>query len=220
MKMIKIRNLSLKIGKKQILDNISFDVDGKTAIIGPNGSGKTTTLGCIAQTCRPDSGEMIYGSSGNMFHDESFKEKIGVMIQEAHFDPDKRVMQEMNLVKELKGDSTDLKALLAKYGIEDIHIKNLAHGKYTILLILQALLGNPELVVLDEPFSGLDVINRKVIENILKGYKGKMIITSHLLNEIKNICTDLVFIKDGKIIQKKKVSQIKDLDKHYIKLYG
>jgi len=206
--------------KKKILDGINFDINSKTAIVGPNGSGKTMTLSVIAQLIKPQKGSFMYQGE-DILKNELFKDKLGVMIQEGNLDPDEKVLQEMELIKNLRGDKTDLRKLLNKYDIDpDTFIRNLPHGKYKILLVLQAMLGNPELLILDEPFSGLDIINRKVIEKILKEFKGKMLITTHLLNEIKNVCTDIVFIKEGKVIQKKKIKQIKNLDNHYIKLYS
>ena len=209
------------IKKKKILEGVSFDVSSKTALVGPNGSGKTMTLSVISQMMKPQEGSVTIGKSSNLLHDENFKKKMGVMIQEGNFDPDKTVLQEMQLVQRLKNDKCDLNKLLKKYNIDsDAAIRSLPHGKYKILLVLQALMGNPELVILDEPFSGLDILNRKIIEDILKKYKGKMLITSHLLTEIKNICTDVVFLREGKVIEKKNMKQIRNLDKYYIKLFS
>ncbi len=217
---INIKDIHLKIGRKKILDGINFDVDGKIAIVGPNGSGKTMTLSVLSQLTKVKQGEMTIGKSKNLLKDEDFKQKLGVMIQEGNFDPDKKVRQEMRLIQELKDDKRDLGRLLKKYMIDpDMMIRNLPHGKYKILLVLQALMGKPELVILDEPFSGLDILNRKIIEKMLKDHKGKILITTHLMTEIKNICNGVVFIKQGKIIQKKNMKQIKNLDKYYIKLF-
>jgi ABC-2 type transport system ATP-binding protein len=217
---MKVKNLTLKVHGKKILDNVSFDIKSKTALIGPNGSGKTMTLSVLAQLIMPSSGGFVDTKGKNVLLDESFKQKMGVMIQQGHFDPDEDVMEEMGLVKELKKDNIDLKELLKCYNIDNMPIKYLPHGKYHILMVLQALMGNPQLVILDEPFSGLDIVNRKIIEKMLKEYKGKLIITSHLLEEVKTICDNVVFIKDGKVIEEKKVSQIKDLEKYYLKLYS
>lgn len=217
---INVNNIHLKIKKKKILDGVSFDIDGKVAIVGPNGSGKTMTLSVLSQLTIVKQGEMSINNSENLLKNEDFKQKLGVMIQEGNFDPDKKVMQEMRLIQELKGDKRNLKNILKKYNIDtDMIIRNLPHGKYKILLVIQALMGKPELAILDEPFSGLDILNRKIIEKMLRDHKGNIIITTHLLNEIKNVCNDIVFIKEGKIIQKKKMRQIKNLDKYYIKLF-
>ncbi|MFT4303574.1 MAG: ATP-binding cassette domain-containing protein [Candidatus Woesearchaeota archaeon] len=217
---MKIRDLELKIGKKTILHNIDFDITKKTAIVGPNGSGKTMTLSVISQLQIPRKGSMFDKNGNDVLRDESFKQKIGVMIQEGNFDPDKTVKEELELIKELKNDNTDIDKLLKKHGIENLLIRELPHGKHKIALVLQALLGNPELVILDEPFSGLDILNRKIIEKILKNFKGKLLITSHLLEDLKYVCDDIVFINHGKIIDIKKIKKIKNLNKYYIKLYS
>lgn len=217
---MKIRNICLKLGGNDILNNLSFDINSKTALIGPNGSGKTTTLSVLSQLIRPDKGTVTFGNSGNVLEDENFKNKLGVMIQEGNFDPDRKVIDEIRLIQNLKKDNTNISKLLKKYKIdENLLVKQLPHGKYVILLVLQALLGNPELVLLDEPFSGLDVLNRRIMEKILREYPGKLLITTHLLGEIRSFCKDIVFIKDGRIVKKKKVSEIKNLDEYYIKLY-
>jgi ABC-type multidrug transport system ATPase subunit len=220
-KKIKLKDISLRIGKKKILEDISFDIVNKTVLIGPNGSGKTMTLSILSQLIKPDKGSVtINNNSENIIYNEKFKEKIGVMIQEGNLNPDKKVIQQMELIQKLRNDKSDIKKTLKKYDIDDILIKHLPHGKYKILLVIQAMMGKPELLILDEPFSGLDIINRKIIEKILKNFKGKILITSHMLNEIKNICDNAVFIKNGKIIKHEKINKIKDLDKYYIKLYS
>ena len=97
---MKIRNLCLKIRRKQILDDISFDIKSKTALIGPNGSGKTMTLSVLAQLIRPDSGSMIFNRK-DVLHDESFKHDIGVMIQDQALDPDKNVVDMLTFIRKL-----------------------------------------------------------------------------------------------------------------------
>jgi ABC-2 type transport system ATP-binding protein len=219
-----IKNLNLKIKSKIILEDVSFNIKNKTAFVGPNGSGKTMTLSVISQLIRPNKGTIFNSkksdSTENLLYDETFKDKIGVMIQKASFNPNKTVMQELQLIQKLKDDKSNLKTILDKYNIENVPIKSLPHGKHKILLVLQALMGKPKLVILDEPFSGLDIINRKRIQNILKSHKGKILITTNNLNEIKDICSDIVFIKEGRIIEQKTIGKIKNLDKYYIKLYS
>ncbi|MCB9359026.1 ABC transporter ATP-binding protein [Candidatus Woesearchaeota archaeon] len=216
---MKLKNVSLRLGKKQVLDDLSFSIDKKTALVGPNGSGKTMTLSVISQLMIPQRGHLFDPSNNDVLEDESFKERLGVMIQEGNFDPDRTVKEELELVKRLKNDDVDIGKLLKKYDIDNLPIKELPHGKYKIALLLQALLGKPELVILDEPFSGLDIINRKVIEKILKEYKGKLLITSHLLNDLKNVCDNIVFIKEGRVIETNKIKKIRNLDKYYMQLY-
>lgn len=219
---MKIKKIFLKRGKKQILQNLSFEIKGKTALIGPNGAGKTTTLSIISQLIHPDKGEIIY-KNHNILEEELFKEEIGVMIQNSNFDPDRKIKDEILLVEELKFHKSILhpEKLIENYGFKkEDSIKSLPHGKHKILLILQAFMGNPDIVLLDEPFSGLDIINRNIVKNIIKNYKGKILITTHLLNEIKDICEDVVFLKNGKVLKKEKLKKIKNLDKYYIKLYS
>lgn len=229
---MRINSLNLRIGGKLVLSDVSFEVNGKTALVGPNGSGKTMTLSVISQLVKPQNGEvLLHDSTRNLLLDEDFKQRMGVLIQNGMFDPENTVLEEMEFIRELVHSKNDagkndmkknnLKKDLNRYNIEPgTLIKHLPHGKYKILLVLQALMNNPEIVILDEPFSGLDVLNRSIIEKILKAYKGKMLITSHQLAEIQNICQDIVFIREGRIIQKKKISQIKNLNKYYIKLYS
>lgn len=220
--MLKVRDLHFKYGKKEVLKGVSFDFKGKIALVGPNGSGKTTILNILSQNIFPKDGEIFFKNK-SILGKEEFKKNLGVMVQEANLDLDKKIFDEMRLFANLNNikDKSSIEKTLADHGFQsNERIKTLPHGRYKILLILQALINNPQYVLLDEPFSGLDIINRKIVEEILRKYKGNLIITSHLLDEVKSICSEIIFLKDGIIKKKEKISKIKNLNKYYIKLYS
>ena len=221
-----IRNLTLIINNKKIIEDVSFSISGKTALIGPNGSGKTMILSLLAHYITPTQGIMLGKNGVNMLTDESSKQLIGCMIQNSELSQDKTPTEELLRATQLvKGhikirDEDEILDLLAQYKIPNIQNKYLPHGKKQLVLLMLAMVGNPELLLLDEPFSGLDLIGRKHITELLQKYKGSMLITSHLLDEIHEICTDIVFIKKGSVIEERKVKNIKNMNAYYFSLYS
>jgi ABC-2 type transport system ATP-binding protein len=217
---MKVKNLSLKIGRKQILNKICFDVNSRTALIGPNGSGKTMTLCAMSGLVVPDEGEIILQTGEG----KSLMESIGAMIQESELEGEKTVREALEYMKELKKDKRgfeEIDMILDECLIDgNMLVRELPHGKHKILLTIQAFMGNPSIVLLDEPFAGLDIINKKIIEKLIKGYKGKMIMASHMLPDAKKVCDDAVFLMDGEVVEQKKLNSIKNLEKYYIKMYS
>jgi ABC-2 type transport system ATP-binding protein len=215
---ISIKDLSLKAGKKLILDSVFLDIDCKLALVGPNGSGKTSIIAAISGFMKYQAGSISIVDYKDELIDSN---DIGIVIQASDFDRDAKVIDEIEFYEDLGLSKHHIKSQLVKYGIDpQERIRNLPHGKWKILLTLQAMINSPGIILLDEPFSGLDILNRRIIEKMLKEYDGNILITSHILDEVSRICSKIAFVNHGKIIEVKELEKINDLEEYYIKLFS
>ena len=220
-KILECQNLCKSFGKKQILKNVSFEIDEKDilAFIGPNGSGKTTTIKLILGLQNIDSGSVkINGYDVEKDFVKSI-EKVGAIVE----NPDTYMYlsgwQNLKLVANLYKGVTDddLKTIVKTVGLENrIHdkVSKYSLGMRQRLGIARALINKPNLLVLDEPTNGLDPKGiheiRELIINLAK--EGKTIfISSHILGEIELIATDYAIIHKGKLIFKGDVNKLRNL---------
>ncbi|MGX7112237.1 ABC transporter ATP-binding protein [Gemella cuniculi] len=217
-------DIDKKIGKKIILKKVNFNVEcGKViGLVGPNGAGKTTLLKIICGLVIPDSGVV----------DIKNDIKKGVMIDRTcsyeHLSGYKNMLILANMNDVADGERISL--LLDDVGLK--HVKNKKVSSYSFgmkqrLGLAFALLSNPNLLILDEPTNGLDYNGMIEFRNIVNQFVGNsentVILSSHLLDEMIKICDELVFIKDGEIVQKIDISKnkySKDIEKEYIKIFG
>ena len=214
--MIRIKNLTKSYGDAKVLSNISLEIKKGQVLgfLGPNGAGKTTTLKTIVGLIHPTSGTiMINGldsknvqshvSLGYMPEDPYFYEYLSgreFLIFIAN-------LQKMNKIE--SGSEAD--RLLKLVGLSDNkkHIRYYSKGMRQRLGIAQALVGSPDILLLDEPLDGLDPIGRAEVKEILLNLKkqGKTIlISSHILADIEELCDQIVIIDKGKIIKAGKVA--------------
>lgn len=200
--MIKIENLTKTIRKKKVLDDINAELKGITGIIGPNGAGKTTLMKIIAAVSHGDKGTRIsYGG------EDVNKVKIGYLPQNFNIYPNLTVFDVLKLLSSLK-DSYDeeyIAELLTQLNLKDYKeekMKNLSGGTLQRVGIAQALLNNPNYLIIDEPTTGLDIVEciklRDSLLNISKNVE--IIISSHIPEDITFICNHLLVIDKGKKI--------------------
>ena len=208
MQSVKVRNINKSINAKKILHNISFDIyEGEiVGLVGPNGAGKSTLLKVMSGLYTYDEGE-IYYYEYNLKNDfEKAMSIVGTLIEEP------------NLYKNLSGKN-NLKLFKSMFrGIDDNTIneivkivemekylgkkfKTYSLGMKERLAIANALINKPKILILDEPTNGLDPLGVKNIMDMLKSMKDTtIIISSHMLKEIDEICTKIIFINDGRIV--------------------
>lgn len=229
---IELRELFFKYRKDKFklqLDNVKFESNAITCIIGPNGNGKTTLLHLLAGLYRPLSGNifidgMDYQTNSNDIYKNSYFSVDSVAFYK-HLSGYKNLKLQciyrqipetrINEVMEIVGLENDKKKF-----------KNYSTGMKQKLNIANALLHKPKLIVLDEPFNGLDpgaVINVKnICADLNKKYGTTIIITTHLLKEADSFCTNYCILKDGQVIENKKMSEnnYADLETNYINLFN
>lgn len=198
--------LSKNYGSIRALDNLTLSIQ-KGAVygfLGPNGSGKTTSLGIIMGAIHPTSG--TYDWFGMPPSAESRK-RIGGIIEQPNFIPYLSAMQNLRLVADIKdADKGEIPTLLEKVGLDKrAHntFRTFSLGMKQRLAIAAALLGNPEVLILDEPTNGLDPQGiaeiRELIISIAEGGT-TVILASHLLEEVQKVCSHVVVLKSGQAI--------------------
>jgi len=196
---LRVVDLTKQYGKKRALSLVSFDLDHRcTALLGPNGAGKTTLLKCIAGLISPTSGAVIAQDSDSA---------IGYLPQQFSFLPNLTVRESLVYLGRLSGISegcleTDVdtiieKTRLAEYA--DIRVKALSGGTTRRLGIAQALLGPPELLLLDEPTAGLDIEERSQLKDILARTSRvhTILVSTHLAEDIVGLCDRVLVLQSG-----------------------
>lgn len=211
---LEVNALRKTYGKITAVDQISFRV-GKGevfGILGPNGSGKTTTLGCIMGLLQADSGSFAW--LGGQESTEARK-RIGCLIETPNLYPYLSAWKNLEIVAKIKGcDESRIAVVLKETGLlerKDSAFKTFSLGMKQRLAIASALLANPEVLVLDEPTNGLDPQGITEIRELIMQQQqaGKTIIlASHLLNEVQKVCTDVIIMKRGKVLKAGPVATI------------
>ncbi len=218
--MIEINNLVKRYGDKKAVNGISFTVEKGEVLgfLGPNGAGKSTTMNIITGYLSSTSGSVKVNGHDILEEPEEAKRCIGYLPELPPLYLDMTVLEYLNFVCDLKGVKKDIrKKQLAKIlsmvkivDVADRLIGNLSKGYKQRVGIAQALVGDPEILILDEPTVGLDPNQileiRKLIRNLAKDHT--VILSSHILSEIQAVCDRVVIINKGKLAA---VSSITDL---------
>ncbi|MBE7050522.1 MAG: ATP-binding cassette domain-containing protein [Ruminococcaceae bacterium] len=206
--MIEIKNLTKKYGNKTVLDNISFTVNSGEILgfLGPNGAGKSTTMNIITGYIASTSGSVSIDGIDIMDDAKAYKKKIGYLPEIPPLYLDMTVREYLEFVCGIKdADTSCIEKILEEVRILDVKdrlIKNLSKGYRQRVGIAQALVGDPELLILDEPTVGLDPMQIIDIRNVISelGKKKTLFISSHILSEINAVCDRVLIINKGKII--------------------
>lgn len=209
--MIEVQNLSKNYGSRAALRGISFSVaDGEIlGFLGPNGAGKSTTMniltGCITQT----GGKALINGVSILENPMAAKKNIGYLPEIPPLYPDMTVDEYLNFVYGLKKckfpKNSHLEEIRTLTGIEDVRkrvIRNLSKGYKQRVGIAQALVGNPQTLILDEPTVGLDPKQIIEIRTLVKklGKNHTVILSSHILSEVQAVCDKIAVIDKGKLV--------------------
>jgi len=210
--LIELKNVTKKYGNLVAVDNISFDVkDGEIiGLLGQNGAGKSTTMNMITGFIEPTEGNIIINGYDISKKSKKAKKQIGYMPENVPLYNDLTVKEFVNYMADLKlinrkEKKEAINKVIEKTGLEDVQnrlIKNLSRGYKQRVSMAGALVGEPEILILDEPTVGLDPKQVVEIRNLIKKLKEKhtVIISSHILSEISQICDRVVIINKGKLI--------------------
>lgn len=217
-KVLELKNVFKMRGKRQVLKDINFSINkGEICgFVGRNGAGKTTLIKIITGMLSPDKGEIIICEKNLKNQREQALKNIGAVVETPEMYEYMTGRQNLNYVASVlenvtKNEVEDVIKFSNLGNKIDEKVKKYSLGMKQRLGLAQALMGNISLLILDEPTNGLDpmgVVELKKTINTLVEEKGVTVfISSHILSEIENICTKVVFIDDGKIIS---VQQMKD----------
>lgn len=217
--MIKIENLGKRYGDKWVVDHISFSVDEGEIVgfLGPNGAGKTTTMSML--TGYLSSTEGIAEINGINILDEPIKAKkeIGYLPELPPLYMEMTVKEYLNFIYDLKGCDLNrekhLKEICDTVRISDVYnrvIRNLSKGYRQRVGIAQALVGNPKVIIFDEPTVGLDPKQIIEIRNLIKtlGKNHTVILSTHILPEVQAVCDRIIIINKGKIVANERTEDI------------
>jgi len=208
--MIEIKDLTKIYGENVAIDHISFTVEKGEILgfLGPNGAGKTTTMNIITGYIPSTSGTVNVGGYDILEYPHEAKKRIGYLPEQPPLYTDMTVTEYLNFVYELKhvtqNRRSHLDEIMDLVKIGDVRhrlIKNLSKGYRQRVGLAQALLGNPEVIILDEPTVGLDPKQIIEIRNLIKslGKDHTIILSSHILPEVSAICERVIIINKGRI---------------------
>lgn len=220
--MIELKNIEKKFGKYEVLKNISFNIEpGKiTAIVGPNGSGKTTIIKSILGLVKPDKGEILIDNK-SVLKEFLYRKEIGYMPQIASFPDNLTVKEVFNMISDLRkqriNGSGDIINTLNLQPELNKKIRTLSGGNKQKVSACIALMFNPKIIILDEPTAGLDPVaaanlKKKIIEQRDAGKT--IILTSHIMAEIEELSDNILFLIEGKIVFNGTVKNLVELSGH------
>lgn len=232
---VEIKNITKLYGANKALNNISFDVkQGEImGFLGPNGAGKSTTMNIITGCISANSGSASVCGCDVLENPRIVKGKIGYLPENPPLYFDMTVKEYLEFVYELKKVKANKKAhleeIMEKVKLSDMKnrmIKNLSKGYKQRVGLAQALIGDPEVLILDEPTVGLDPKQIIEIRNVIKeiGKKRTIILSTHILQEVEAVCDSVTIISHGKIVAQNTIEGLTETfggkDKYILSVIG
>lgn len=215
---LKLIDINKSFSGKHILKDVSFVArSGKPlGFLGRNGAGKTTTIRILMQVFNPDSGQVLL--DGEEF--DRSKYKIGYMPEERGLYPNVSVGEQLYYLGKLKGMETSelnqaIEYWLGRFELLDYKGKNLetlSKGNQQKIQIIQSVINDPDILILDEPFSGLDPVNAQSLSQVIIDFVEKdriVIFSSHQMSSVEEFCDDIVLINNGEIILNGSLNKVK-----------
>lgn len=212
---IEVKQLTKQFAAKKVVENVSFTLapHTATALIGPNGAGKTTTLSMLAGLLEPTNGEIVIPGVKDV------RTAIGFLPQYPQFYSWLTALEYLEMVANLSGVNKrtikeKCKKMLSFVGLEDaMHKKTVTFsgGMKQRLGIAQALIHEPQLLLLDEPVSALDPVGRREVMNLLKEVQQHTTIlySTHILNDAEEMTDQLLFLREGRLVEKGSLAEVK-----------
>ena len=213
---IRVRNLTKSFGGRRVVDGLSFDVEkGQVfALLGHNGAGKSTTIDLILGLKTPESGTAkILGMDAARNRKQVF-ERVGVQLQHTQYQSAITVEEACIEYASLYAAPADFRQLLESFGLNELRksfVSKLSGGERQKLSVVLALIGNPEIVFLDELTTGLDVVARREVWRTLKHLKEQgltIFLTTHYMEEAEALCDRVCIIKSGKKVAEGSIDEV------------
>lgn len=217
--MIIANNVTKKFGRLNALNNVSVTCNKKECIglIGPNGSGKTTFIKSILGMVVPDSGFITFNGK-NILHDWLYRQHIGYMPQIGRYPENMTIGQIFNMMKDIRssGNKNHIdEELVEAFGLNQLlhkRMRTLSGGTRQKVSAALAFLFDPEVLILDEPTAGLDPVASEIFKEkiIHEKSKGKLVlITSHVLSELDDLVTQIIYMQEGNLIFHKQLDELR-----------
>jgi Cu-processing system ATP-binding protein len=214
--MITIENVSKKFGRLKALDNVTASCNNAEciALIGPNGSGKTTLIKSILGMVVPDSGEINFNGC-DIKNQWQYREQIGYMPQIGRYPDNMTIGHVIDMMKDIRRNTSCFdESLIDAFSLKAMYhkrMRTLSGGTRQKVSASLAFLFNPKVLILDEPTAGLDPMSSEILkEKIIQEKKnGKLIIiTSHILSELDDLVSQVIYMQEGKLIFHKSLLQL------------
>lgn len=215
---LQVHDLHKSFDGREVLHGISFSISSGKALglLGRNGAGKSTTIRILMDVFKADQGNM--SMKGKTFHAKDYN--IGYLPEERGLYPKKKVSEQLIYLATLRGLShgeakANLKKWLKRLGIEEYEnrvLDTLSKGNQQKVQLAQTLMCDPDIVILDEPFSGLDPVNSQTLKEVVQEQiqDGKLVIfSSHQMNYVEEFCEDIVILHHGDVVLQGNLKQIK-----------
>jgi len=214
--MIRIENINKTFKKLQALNGITvqFNKGQVISLIGPNGSGKTTLIKSILGLVKPESGK-IYFNDESISKTVDYRKHIGYMPQIGRYPDNMKIGQLFKMLRNIRCEKELDEELFYRFKLDTIldkSMKTLSGGTRQKVSAALAFLFNPDVLILDEPTAGLDPLSSDILKEkiLLEKEKGKLIlITSHVLSDLEDLTTDVIYMQEGRIMFIKSMSELK-----------
>lgn len=235
-KIVEIRHFKMKFGNKTVIKDLSFDVfQGEVfGFLGSNGSGKTTTLRALLGLYEPTAGELLI--DGKPYAVDS-QINLGYLPEERGLYKKEKVLDVMIYFGQLKGLSRDEAKefslnFLKRVDLTDkagMRLDKLSGGQQQKIQLVVTIMGDPELLIMDEPTKGFDPVNRRLLMNIIEERRkagATIIYVTHQMEEVEQLCDRLILLKDGQAAAYGTLAEVKkqfggaSMDDIFVKVYG
>ncbi len=217
--MIRTENISKSFGKLSVLNGISLSCgSGETiSLIGPNSSGKTTLIKCLLGMVIPDSGKIFFDNA-DISGDWQYRERIGYMPQIGRYPENMTIGEVLNMIRDLrrKNEGETDSELIHAFGLDAIlnkRMRTLSGGTRQKVSASIAFLFHPQVLILDEPTAGLDPVASETLKEKIRKEKEKgriILITSHILSDLDDLVTRVIYLQDGNVLFHKSISELRN----------
>lgn len=232
---VEVKNFKMKFGNKTVIEDLSFDVKkGEVfGLLGANGSGKTTTIRALLGFYKASGGELLV--DGKVYNPEDLDVTVGYLPEERGLYKKETVIDNLVYFANLKGVEDPLvwaEKYLNRVGLsdkKDEKLEKLSGGQQQKIQLGVCIMGNPKLLVLDEPTKGFDPMNRRLLIRMIEELHEKgcaVILITHYMDEVEKLCDRALLLKDGKAMVYGTISEIKEefnnkpLEQIFIDVYG
>ena len=220
MEILRLENISKSFGKLEAVNELSLNVAPGTTygFLGPNGAGKTTTIRMIMEIILPDTGQILIKNQPNTARE--ILDRVGYLPEERGVYPKMKVLEALEFFAELKGMKRPhyaprITAWLERFGMAEVRDKKmneLSKGNQQKIQFLTTVLHEPDLIILDEPFMGLDPLNADLVKAVILEQKSRgaaIVFSTHLMESAEKLCDAICLINKGRKVLDGEVKQVK-----------